>query len=58
MIGDEDNTDECSKVFEYVGYTDVCIEYRYDGTIDGLTVGISDNLMDGSVVGKVLGDSE
>jgi len=28
MIGDEDNTDEGTTVFKYVGYTDVCIEDR------------------------------
>ena len=40
-------------------YTDGCIEDRYDGTIDGLTVGINDDLMDGHVVGKkILGGSE
>ena len=39
-------------------YTDGCIENRYDGIIDGLTVGINDDLMDGHVEGKILGISE
>ena len=28
MKGDEDNTDEGTTVFKYVGYTDACIEDR------------------------------